>query len=624
MQVYIDWPGLKNSGYLSLHSEKKSGRTVAGWKSTLAPDEYYRQILAHVRDRLFITRKFFEGSLSGFEGEGVTAEALSPYVYRETKEILHPLEVVYRSLIENGEIKLANGKLKDLIRKLNAFGLSLVKLDIRQESDRHAEAIDAITQYIGLGSYKSWDEKKKIQFLTEELSNNRPLINWDTFFKSKFCNSNVAEVLNTCKVIAYHGNDPFGAYVISMTHSASDILAVEVLQREAGVEHPLRVVPLFETEKDLFGSAEIMRILYSNKAYVSRISGRQEIMLGYSDSAKDAGRLASAWGLFKAQESLLALADQFKIKLTLFHGRGGSVGRGGGPQHLAILSQPAGSTKNGLRVTIQGETISQHFDQVKIAQLTLGRYSSAMVLANLLPQKPPKKEWRNVMDELAKTSADYYRKWVKDPNFVRYFETVTPIDELGELKIGSRPARRKAPNQVRSIDSLRAIPWIFSWTQTRFNLPVWLGIAQAFDEQIKKGNESLLLEMLSNWSFFDTTLNLVEMVLSKSDAKLSAYYDEVLLPPNSDLAPIGRELRAQLNNVVQHFLKLRGQTRLMQSNRDAVVVRAIESRLRFVDFLNVLQPHLINLGRAGKADAGLVDVMTVVVQAIASGMQNTG
>jgi phosphoenolpyruvate carboxylase len=577
-----------------------------------------------VRDKLFVTKKYHEGQLSGFM-EGVSDDSLEPHAYKSTDELLRPLIACYKSLVSCGDHELANGKLRDLIRQVNAFGISLVKLDVRQESDRHAEAIDMITQYIGAGGYKSWKEEEKIKFLVNELQSNRPLVNLKRFYQSKFCNANVAEVLKTCEVIAYHGSDPFGAYVISMSRAASDVLAVYVLQKEAGVQNPLRVVPLFETENDLKNSALIMRQLFSNSAYTKLVNFKQEVMLGYSDSAKDAGRLASAWGLFKAQEVLLAVAQEFKVKLTLFHGRGGSVGRGGGPQHLAILSQPAGSTLNGLRVTIQGETISQHFEHVKIAQLTLGRYTSALVLANMMPQRPPKPEWRQVMDEMAKASSVEYRRWVKNPKFVEYFEQVTPIDELSDLKLGSRPARRKTPSQIRSIDSLRAIPWIFSWTQTRFHIPVWLGIDKAFEEQFSKNRQALISEMISQWMFFDSMFSLVEMVLFKSDAKLSSYYERILLPADKpEYFQIGDALRQQLSQTVSFILSARNQTRLLESNRDAVINRAIEHRLRFVNFLNILQPHLIRASREGTEDSTSRDTLTVVVQAIAAGMQNTG
>lgn len=636
-KLYIDWTSIKG-GYVSQEHSANSdglqipspfgtpaGRTQSGWKSTLASNEWYRRVLAHVRDRLFVTRKYYEGLISGFEN-GIKDEELIPLVYRSVDDLLRPLELCYRSLVESGDEKIANGKLKDLIRRIRAFGLSLLTLDIRQESDRHTEVIDAICQFSGLGSYKSWAEDKKVAWLVNELQNPRPLFRWEEFMASPFCNENIAEVLNTCAVIAFHGSEPFGAYIISMSRSASDVLAVHLLQKEAGIKKFLRVVPLFETENDLFKSTDVMRQLYEIPSYMSRTQGRQEVMIGYSDSAKDAGRLASAWGLHKAQEKLLDLSEKYGVKLIIFHGRGGSVGRGGGPQHLAILSQPAGSSKHGFRVTIQGETISQHFEHVKIAQLTLGRYSSAIVLANLRPSAPPKPEWRDIMDQMAKTSAAHYRQCVRDPSFLEYWGSVTPIDELSGLKIGSRPARRKSVNQKRTLDSLRAIPWIFSWTQTRFHIPVWLGIYKALEEQMKKGNFPLLRDMTENWLFFDTTLSLVEMVLYKADTRLTAYYDKVLLPEEAtELRKIGDSLRNELEETRKGILQLRGQNKLLQSSRDAVLVRSIEHRLQFVDLLNVIQPHLIKAIRNQDTTSDLLlSTMTVVIQGIAVGMQNTG
>jgi len=613
MSSFLEFSGVRG-GYLVRDAGEKSGK----WKTMLPKNEYYRRLFTNIRSKLHLTRRYFENKL-----DGRTSDDIAEFIYTSSEQLLHPLKVCYRSLMEQGERKLAEGPLLDLIRRISAFGLSLTRLDVRQESDRHTEAIAAICDYIGAGVYKEWPENVKVEWLMKEIGNNRPLINWELFFESGSCNENVAEVLRTMKMISSFGKDPFNSYVISMSRGASDVLAVELLQKEAGIREPLPVVPLFEMEADLKNSSRVMRSLFSLPSYLGRVNFHQEIMLGYSDSAKDAGRFASAWGLYKAQEELIALADEFKVDLVLFHGRGGSVGRGGGPQHLAILSQPPGSIRRKMRITIQGETISQHFGEHKTAVLTLERYLSATILSAMMPQAPVPQVWRNVMDAMASASSDAYRSWVKNPSFVKYFECVTPIDELSELKLGSRPARRKLPNQIRSIESLRAIPWIFSWTQTRFHLPVWLGILEAFESQIKDGNEAVIRDMLTNWNFFDSMLSLVEMVLSKGDTLLSEHYDNVLLQPSStELVQIGNALRQKLNATIHLCLMLRGEKRLLEN--DAVVARGIQYRLQFVNFFNVLQPYLLKSLRSGGDNQSIQDLMTISIQAIAAGMQNTG
>jgi len=324
--------------------------------------------------------------------------------------------------------------------------------------------------------------------------------------------------------------------------------------------------------------------------------------------------------LYKAQELLLAEAKKAKVHLTLFHGRGGSVGRGGGPQHLAILSQPPGSIMNTLRITIQGETIEQHFGLTKIAQISLGRYSSATVLATLSPGVCPKEEWREVMENLSRESSAAYRAVVKrTKSFIDYFRAATPINELNELKLGSRPAKRK---QQGGIETLRAIPWIFAWTQTRLNVPVWLGVGPALANQMEDGNEDALRQMAREWPFFQSTLNLIEMVLAKSDLRVSARYDELLVPEN--LRQQGKRLRAQLLQTTRAVLHIKGTQVLLDGPENAVLVRSIDSRHPYIDPLNLLQAEVMHRIRSGETDQIAMDTLMVTIQGIAAGMQNTG
>jgi len=314
---------------------------------------------------------------------------------------MEPLQLIHRSLVHCGDTIIANGRLLDLIRRVACFGLSLAKLDIRQESDRHTEAMDAITGYIGLGSYSAWSEAKKQEFLLAELRNRRPLLPVNFSFKG--INDKVHEVLMTFRICALIGTESLGAYIISMARLPSDVLCVELLQKEVGAAKHQRVVPLFETKADLERAPETVQQLLNVDWYLEHINGMQEVMLGYSDSAKDAGRITSVWSLYTAQEQLVKVCEAKKVKLQLFHGRGGTVGRGGGPQHIAILSQPPGSLRGGMRVTIQGETIESHFGLEGTAEQTLERYTTATLIATMAPEKEPKEEWRAMMDQLSES-----------------------------------------------------------------------------------------------------------------------------------------------------------------------------------------------------------------------------
>ena len=319
-----------------------------------------------------------------------------------------------------------------------------------------------------------------------------------------------------------------------MATSASDVLAVALLQRECGTPEArlLRVAPLFERLADLEAAPAVLRRLFSIPWYREHLrtvrSDNQEVMIGYSDSGKDAGRMSAAWALYEGQEAAVGVGSQFGVKITLFHGRGGTVGRGGGPAHLAILSQPAGTINGRLRVTIQGEIIETDFGEHEMCFRTLDLYTAATLEHSLLPPAGPEPEWRETMALMSKVSCAQYRDIVfNEPKFIRYFHAATPAGELGRMNIGSRPAKRK-PNA--GVESLRAIPWIFAWTQTRLQLPVWLGIGAAFEAASKQGRLPMLQTMYRDWPFFKVTLDMVEMVLAKADPRITELYDQASPP----------------------------------------------------------------------------------------------
>jgi len=530
-------------------------------------------------------------------------------------QFLDKLVMMHISLVESNAQDIADGLLYDLIKRLACFGFSLVKLDIRGESSRHSHALDEITQKAGLGSYLSWDEDKRQEFLVKELNSSRPMISrhWELSETTK----NVIDVFD---VITEFGPESLGAYIISMASHPSDVLAVEFLQKEICGKRICRVVPLFETEYDLMQSATTIKTLLSMDTYVHRIQGHQEVMIGYSDSSKDAGRLAAAWQLYKSQENLVELCKEHNIHLSLFHGRGGTVGRGGGPTYLAILSQPPGSVNKSLRVTEQGEMIQAKFGIPGIALRNLDLYVAGTLSASLSPPLPPKPEWRRLMDQMAHLSSKEYRSVVQgSEDFYRYFEQVTPLDMLAKLNIGSRPTRRAGNSDL---SSLRAIPWIFAWTQTRFMLPAWLGVGSALSTALQSSDRKILLEMASDWPFFSSTLALIEMVLAKADVQISECYDQNLIDSNQQLKKIGEILRDNFSNTKFALMESLSIEELLEGN--PVLARSIKVRNPYVDPINLVQVSLLKRLRAGESSDLLKDAILVTISGISAGMRNTG
>ena len=574
--------------------------------------EPYRAVLREVRDRLRAARDHFGGELARAEllkGD-VPAGRVAPYL--SAADLVEPLQLCYRSLVETGQQVIAGGRLTDLLRRAAAFGLTLVRLDIRQHAARHAEALDAITRRRGEGSYLEWDELKRQAYLTDALRSATPLVPPDFA-----ADDEARDVVETFSLAGQLHPESLSAYVISMAQAPSDVLAVEAFQAHA--KHRLRAVPLFERVDDLGRAPETLRELLAIPEYRERTGGRQEVMIGYSDSAKDGGRLAANWALYRAQESIVDVCRDAGVELTLFHGRGGSISRGGGPTYLAIQSQPPGSVHGRLRVTEQGEMIQAQFGLPEIATRTLELYTTATLGATLEIPAPPDPRWRPVMDRLAATARGVYREVVYDnPRFVEYFRTATPEVELGVVPIGSRPVRR---TQDGGVDSLRAIPWVFAWTQTRLLLPSWLGTGEALRAGLERGELDALRQMYERWPFFRSTLDLIAMVLAESDARIAAEYDRRLVPP--DLQPVGSDLRRRLEETVQSVLTVMGKERLLTEN--VVLRRSIEVRNPYVYPINLVQIELLRrLREEGHDDPQIINAFQVTVNGIAAGMRNTG
>lgn len=567
--------------------------------------EPYRALLAELKTDLARTRDWIECKLKDKplpDGNLIT----------RADQLLDSLMLCHRSLIESGMRVIAESRLQDTIRRVACFGVNLVRLDIRQNSERHAQVFEELVEYYELGDYSEWTEADKQAFLLEELRGKRPLIPevWGP-------SEEVQEVLNTCRVVARTDPAALGSYVISMASKPSDVLAVLLLLKEAGMHHDIRVVPLFETLDDLDNAADCIDALLNIDWYRVYTHGHQEVMIGYSDSSKDAGQLAAVWGQYRAQESLAKVCREHDVKLTLFHGRGGTVGRGGGPSHTAILAQPPGSVDGSLRVTEQGEMIRYKFGLPEIAITSLELYATAVLAATLTPNPAPKDEWREQMSKMAATVFKNYRGMVREnPGFVPYFRSATPEQELAKLPLGSRPAKRKADGGV---ESLRAIPWIFAWTQIRLMLPAWLGSGSALQEADEEGKMPLLHEMYEEWPFFRAYVDMLEMVLSKADPAIAEYYESRLV--EESLRPIGQDMRDRLVRAREMVLKIKEIDTLLVAN--PVLRQSIDVRNPYIDPLHYLQAELLDRDRTHPDDR-LEKALMVTMAGISAGMQNTG
>jgi len=579
------------------------------------PQEPYRVLLAQIRDRMTATRDYCDARLA----DKPMPEITPGDIYTTADEFLEPLMVMYKSLQELNDAPIAEGRLVDLIRRVKTFGISMVKLDIRQEADQHTALMTAITEAIGDGSYGSWDEKQRMEYLVGILKSPRPLVP-----KDLECSDKCQEVLNTFKKIAEIGPEFLGAYIISMCMQPSDVLVVCVLQREfVGTKGKmLRVVPLLETISALQGSTQTLQTLFQTDVYRTMVkegnNDVQEVMVGYSDSGKDGGRVTSAWELYQAQESMTKVAADAGVSLRFFHGRGGTVGRGGGPQHLAILSQPPGTINGYFRVTIQGEVIQQDFGLPDLAVRTLETYTSAVLKADLTERKPPPDEWREIMNTMSEISCEKYRSIVhREERFVEYFRKATPEQELGMLNIGSRPQKRKAGG----VETLRAIPWIFAWTQTRLLLPVWLGLGTALTELVRTGKKEELHKMYETWPFFRSFIHLIGMVLAKADSQISTMYDMKLVD-EENLRKFGEGLRQLLAETVEQVYAVTGEKKLLDNDR--VEQRGIRVRAPWLTPMNLVQIEVLRRRRAGDENEKLADALIIAMKAIAAGMQSTG
>ena len=572
--------------------------------------EPYRVYLRPIRDKIRLTYQLIEKHLNN------NKSLKEKKLLKDKNEILKPLREVRESLNLNRGQHIANADLLDLIRRVRCFGINLARLDIRQESSRHQKLISDVLNKKYKINFSSLSESKKINLLNSLIKQKKYFIN-----NLKIKHKDNKEVWNTFKQISKEPEQCMGAYVISMTSKASDILSVYFLQKQAETKNLLRVVPLFETLDDLKNAKSVMENIFKLSWYRRLINHKQEVMIGYSDSSKDAGKLSASWHQYKLQEELRNLAKKYKIDLVFFHGRGGSAGRGGGPIQATLKSQPANTVNGKIRITDQGEVIQQKYGYKPLAEYNLCSYIGAVMDASLNPPPKSKKNWRVLIEKMSEIATSSYRKNLnQSEDFIRYFKTVTPHKSLGKLAIGSRPAKRK---NVDNIQSLRAIPWVFAWTQIRLMLPAWLGTTEALRYGSIKKFSKTLTDMEKNWPYFVSTMDILDMVITKVDPEISIIYENNLA--DSALKRIGKKLRFQFDALVKLHNKITPKEVFKERKEFR---KALFIRNNYTETLNILQATImnkINNNKYKKLDKKFIDdALMTSIAGISAAMKNTG
>ncbi|MDR3464303.1 MAG: phosphoenolpyruvate carboxylase [Xanthobacteraceae bacterium] len=552
--------------------------------------------------------------------------------YGGVAEFRADLEAIHASLVANNAAVIARGRLRQLRRAVDCFGFSLASLDIRQNSAVHARTIAELFDVAEPGPrYAETGEEGRIARLAAELERVRPLVSPFAAYGEE--TRGELEVLNAAREAhGRFGESAVSQCIVSMTEGVSDLLEAAVLLKEAGLVDPaggsrVNVVPLFETIGDLRRCAGVMDALLSLPAYrrlVDSRGGVQEVMLGYSDSNKDGGFVTSGWELYKAEIGLVEVFDRHGVRLRLFHGRGGSVGRGGGPSYDAILAQPGGAVNGQIRITEQGEIISSKYSSAEVGRRNLEVLVAATLESSLLQprQAAPRQGYLDAMEELSATAYAAYRDLVYDTEgFEDYFWQSTVISEIATLNIGSRPASRK---KTRAIEDLRAIPWVFSWAQCRLMLPGWYGFGAAVETFIARHPEqglAFLQELYREWPFFRTLLANMDMVLAKSSIAIASRYAE-LVADEALRERIFQRIRAEWDSAIRMLLAIMGQDRLLQGN--PLLERSIRNRFPYLDPLNHLQVELLKAHRAQSPDEQVLRGIQLTINGISAGLRNSG
>ena len=572
-------------------------------------DEPYRRAVSGIYSRLAAT--------AGFDAMPAPAAKRPPYA--SAQEFAGDLDILARGLEEQGAALLAGGRLRSLRRKLSVFGFHLAPIDLRQNSDEHATVVAELLARAGVqANYLDLDEAGRVEVLSQELQGPRPL-RVPYLEYSALAQSELAVVHAAAKARKAVGAAIVSKYVISHCESVSDLLEVGVLLREAGLQG-IDVIPLFETIDDLQRCGSIMREALAQPLYRGSLRARgdeQEVMLGYSDSNKDGGYLSSSWALYKASVELMRVCRGAGVRLRLFHGRGGTVGRGGGPSYEAVLSQPPGSVGGALRLTEQGEVIASKYTDPENGRRNLEILAAATLESSMAENAAVPARYAEIMEQLSRLALAEYRGLIKTPGFMDYFRAATPFAEIASLNIGSRPASRKGS---RRLEDLRAIPWVFSWSQCRVMLPGWYGFGAAVSRWLEEGHGRLeeLGAMHRGWPFFRAMLSNLDMVLAKSDLGIGERYAELASNGSGFFARI----RGEWHKAQAQLFAITGADAFLADN--PTLARSIRNRFAYLDALNHLQIALLRRHRAGERDDRTVRTIHLTINGIAAGLRNSG
>lgn len=598
----------------------------------LNAEEPYRLKLSYVRVRLVRTRERLLEDTPHEPGRD----------YLGLDELIADLVLVRESMLAGGDALTADGVILRLIRTATAMGMGLATLDVREHSGSHHAALAELYDRLGEleTPYADLDRSGRIALLSREMAGRRPIVGEGRVAGDGPAARSLALLRTIRAALDAYGPDVVETYIVSMTHDVDDIFAVVVLAREAGLvdlgsaDEPatarLGFAPLFETVAELEIAGDLLDALLSDPSYRRLVAARgdlQEIMLGYSDSSKDAGIAASQWQIQRAQRQLRDVAARHGVRLRLFHGRGGSVGRGGGPTAEAILAQPWGSLDGPIKITEQGEVISDKYILSELGRWNLESALAAVIEGSVLHRRPRLAQdvldgWDATMDVVARAGQEAYRAVVRDEALVPFFVTATPVEELGKMNIGSRPSKR--PGGPGGLDDLRAIPWVFGWTQSRMVLPGWFGVGSGLAAARANGQGDTLREMYGDWNFFRTFLSNVQMSLAKTDLDIAARYVKELVP--DDAAGLFDRIRSEHERTVTEVLAVTGQSRLLESA--PVLRQTLELRDAYLAPLHALQVSLLARARSLGADAEvppeLQRALLLTINGIAAGLRNTG
>lgn len=601
--------------------------------ATLSPDmsphrgrEPYRRAVSGIYARLSSTAVALDCFIAARPPLGEAPPYDSP------ADFAADLKIIRDSLEKNGSKVIADGRLRSLIRAIDCFGFHMAAIDLRQNSNVHERTIaELLEASIPGAGYLKLDEDARIDLLAGELASTRPLISPFHAY-SEETEGEFAVFRTAAQAHARFGQKVIPHSIISMAKSVSDMLEVALLLKEFGLvssagTSALTIVPLFETIEDLRICGEIMDRLFRVPGYRKLVESRnntQEVMLGYSDSNKDGGFVTSGWELYKAEIQLVEVFKRHGVKLRLFHGRGGSVGRGGGPSYEAIVAQPGGAVNGQIRITEQGEIIASKYSRPEVGRRNLEIITSATLDASLLQpdRKAPSEDYLVAMEEMSASAYAAYRGLVYEtPGFEDYFWSSTVITEIATLNIGSRPSSRK---KTRKIEDLRAIPWVFSWAQCRLSLPGWYGFGSAVTEWLKKHPDNgmdVLREMYRNWPFFETLLSNMDMVLAKSSIAIASRYAE-LVPDRELRETIFSRIKEEWNATVKALCAIMEQDHLLQSN--ALLDRSIRNRFPYLDPLNHIQLEMLKKQRSAPGNEEVLQGIQLTINGISAGLRNSG